>query len=39
MVKNRAPVSMSKIVVGGVTYSLGTATVGGHTVLTLTEAK
>ena len=39
VVKNRAPVSMSKIVVGGVTYSLGTATVGGHTVLTLTEAK
>lgn len=39
VVKNHAPVSMSKIVVGGVTYSLGTATVGGHTVLTLTEAK
>lgn len=39
VVKNRAPVSMSKIVVGGVTYSLGTATVGGYTVLTLTEAK
>ena len=39
VVKNRAPVSMSKIVVGGVTYSLGTATVGGHTVITLTEAK
>ena len=37
--KNRAPVSMSKIVVGGVTYAIGTATVGGHTVLTLTEAK
>ena len=39
VVKNHAPVSMSKIVVGGVTYTLGTATVGGHTVLTLTEAK
>ena len=39
VVKNRAPVSMSKIVVGGVTYTIGTATVGGHTVLTLTEAK
>ena len=39
VVKNRAPVSMSKIVVGGVTYAIGTATVGGHTVLTLTEAK
>lgn len=39
VVKNHAPVSMSKIVVGGVTYALGTATVGGHTVLTLTEAK
>lgn len=39
VVKNHAPVSMSKIVVGGVTYALGTATVGGHTVLTLTEAQ
>ena len=39
VVKNHAPVSMSKIVVGGVTYAIGTATVGGHTVLTLTEAK
>ena len=39
VVKNHAPVSMSKIVVGGVTYAIGTATVGGHTVLTITEAK
>jgi len=36
VVKNHAPVSMSKLVLGGVTYTLGTATVDGHTVLTLT---
>lgn len=36
VVKNHAPVSMSKLVVGGVTYALGTATIDGKTVLTLT---
>lgn len=38
VVRNHAPVSMSRIVVGGVTYALGTATIDGKTVLTLTEA-
>lgn len=37
-VKNHAPVEMSKIVLGGVTYALGTATIDGKKVLTLTEA-
>ena len=36
VVRNRAPVAMSKIVIGGVTYALGTATIDGKTVLTLT---
>ncbi len=36
VVKNHAPVSMSKLVLGGVTYTLGTAEISGHTVLTLT---
>lgn len=32
-----APVEFTKIVIGGVTYTVGTATVSGHTVLTLTR--
>lgn len=36
VVRNRAPVEMSKLVLGGVTYALGTATIDGRTVLTLT---
>ena len=37
VVRSNAPVSMSKIVLGGVTYTLGTATIDGKTVLTLTQ--
>ena len=37
VVKNHAAVSMEKLVLGGKTYTIGTATVSGHTVLTLTE--
>ena len=36
VVRNRAPVEMSKLVLGGVTYALGTAAIDGRTVLTLT---
>ena len=36
VVKNHAPVALSKLVLGGVTYTVGTAEIGGHTVLTLT---
>ena len=36
VVKNHAPVALSKLVLGGVTYTVGTATIDGHTVLTLT---
>ena len=35
-IKQSAPVQMSKIVLGGVEYTLGTASIDGHTVLTLT---
>ena len=38
VVKNHAAVSMEKIVLGGKTWTLGTETVSGHVVLTLTEA-
>ena len=38
VVRNHAPVAMSRIVIGGVTYALGPATIDGKTVLTLTEA-
>ncbi len=38
VVRNNAPVALSKVVIGGVTYTLGTAAIDGHTVLTLTEA-
>ena len=37
-IRNVAPVSMEYIYVGGVKYSVGTATISGHTVLTLTPA-
>ena len=37
-VNNRCAVGMSQLVLGGVTYNLGTATIDGHTVLTLTPA-
>ena len=36
VVKNHAPVALSKLVLGGVTYAVGTATIDGKTVLTLT---
>ena len=36
VVKNHAPVALSKLVLGGVTYTVGTAEISGHTVLTLT---
>lgn len=36
-VRHAAPVQMQKIVLDGKTYSLGTAAIDGHTVLTLTE--
>ena len=35
---NTAPVQMQTLIVNGVTYSLGTATIDGNTVLTLTPA-
>ncbi len=38
-VNNAAPVKMQKIVLGGTTYTLGTATIDGHTVLTLEAAQ
>ena len=34
-IRNALPTAMSEIVLGGVTYTLGTATIDGHTVLTL----
>lgn len=37
-INNKCAVGMSQIVLGGVTYNLGTATISGHTVLTLTPA-
>jgi hypothetical protein len=37
-INNRAPVGMSQLVLNGTTYNLGTATIDGHTVLTLTPA-
>jgi hypothetical protein len=37
-VNNRCAVGMSQLVLGGTTYNLGTATIDGHTVLTLTPA-
>lgn len=37
-INNRCAVGMSKIVLNGTTYTLGTATVSGNTVLTLTPA-
>lgn len=36
-IRNNAPVSMDYIYLGGVKYRLGTATISGHTVLTLTQ--
>lgn len=39
VVKNHAAVAMEKLVLGGKTYTVGTATVSGHTVLTLTEVQ
>ena len=36
-IKNTAPTMMSRIILNGVTYQLGTATISGQTVLTLTE--
>ena len=37
-VNNRCAVGMSQLVLDGTTYNLGTATIDGHTVLTLTPA-
>ena len=37
-VNNRCAVGMSQLVLNGKTYNLGTATIDGHTVLTLTPA-
>lgn len=37
-INNKCAVGMSQIVLGGVTYNLGTATISGHTVITLTPA-
>ncbi len=37
-IRNNAPVGMSSIYLNGVKYTLGTATISGHTVLTLTPA-
>ena len=37
-VNNRCAVGMSQLVLNGTTYNLGTATIDGHTVLTLTPA-
>ena len=36
-IKNTAPTMMSRIILNGVTYQLGTDTISGQTVLTLTE--
>lgn len=38
-IRNVAPVSMDSIMLGGVKYYLGTATIDGHTVLTLSTTK
>ncbi len=38
-INNRAPVSMESIILGGVKYYLGTATIDGKTVLTLSTTK
>lgn len=37
-ISNSAPVSMQYLMLGGVKYAVGTATISGHTVLTLTVA-
>lgn len=37
-IRNAAPTSMDYIILGGTKYQLGTATISGSTVLTLTEA-
>ena len=37
-IRNVAPVSMEYLYIGGVKYAVGTATISGHTVLTLTPA-
>mgnify|MGYP004666815269 FL=1 len=39
VIRNHAAVSMEKLVLGGRTYTLGTATIDGKTVLTLTEVR
>jgi len=38
-IRNAAPVSMDSILLNGTRYYLGTATVGGHTVLTLSTTR
>lgn len=38
-ISNSAPVSMQYLMLGGVKYAVGTATISGHTVLTLTVAQ
>lgn len=38
-ISNSAPVSMQYLMLNGVKYSVGTATISGHTVLTLTVAQ
>ena len=37
-IRNAAPVSMTHVVIGGAKYAVGTATISGHTVMTLTPA-
>ena len=37
-VNSRAPVALTKLVIGGTTYTVGTAEISGSTVLTLTPA-
>ena len=37
-ISNSAPVSMQYLMLGGVKYAVGTATISGHTVLTLTAS-
>ena len=37
-INNRVPVALTQLVVGGKTYTVGTATIDGNTVLTLTPA-
>ena len=37
-INNRVPVALTQLVIDGTTYTVGTATIDGNTVLTLTPA-